>query len=94
MSSRRSSFLPIDVQMMVDTEAARREDDSQLAMFAMNYAGMGLLVTSSRKCNDGALASGVVYMPGKTQHDLRAIRDEFEGFEEPAWPEKHHGWIH
>lgn len=84
MSRRR--FVPIDVQMLLDTEETRSDHDAALMINGMNYKNMGLIVTSSRKCDDGAIIGSTLWLPGMTGIDTPFIQAAFEGFEEPQWP--------
>jgi len=85
--------MPIDVEMMIEAEAIRREHREYLSLVLDDYRGMGLLIASARHCDDGRIVNCVRWAPGATHHDEMKITRMYEGFVEPdIW--KHHNWIH
>ena len=90
----RRKYRPIDVDMLLETMRYRQMHDAPMAVQAMNYNGMGLMIASSRRCDDGKIVNGTLWMPGATAVDIGHIHAAYEGFIEPLWPEPAHSSLH
>lgn len=86
----RKRFVPVDVLQLIETQEIREMNGADFAIEMSNYANMGVIVTSERKCDDGALVSSTLWLPGLTGLDAHYIHMSYNGFEEPSWP----AWPH
>lgn len=76
----------VDMQLLIETDEARFEQGAQIVMQAMNWKNLGLIVASSRQCDDGAIINTTMWLPGMTAVDVHHIRAAYEGFKDPQWP--------
>jgi len=71
--------LRIDDLMLADTMIARRDLDQDFAMILEQYAGMYLIVATSRRYNDGCEVNRVLLVSGVAPDDGPAIYRLYEG---------------
>jgi hypothetical protein len=91
--SRKTTFVPWDLEMLLDTELEREEKDVPLALQARQYNQMGIIVTSSRLCDDGTLVTATRWCQGLTPYDDGYVLRQYEGAAICSNYLQYHNWI-
>jgi hypothetical protein len=89
----KPAFVPWDIEMLLDTELERQENDAPLALQARQYNQMGLIIASSRACDDGALVTAKRWAQALTPHDERFVKEQYQGAAIQSTYLRHHNWI-